>query len=440
MSVSGRAATDGPSLVVTGDVIHTRRLAPTVAGDPGFAAVVERLRAADATFGNLEVAIAERDDPDAWVWSVPEDWAIAAEPHTIEDLRALGFDLVGRANNHAMDRGPSGMRATGRLLDTAGIVHAGAGEDLARARAPRFLETPRARVGLVSATTSPIPADVAPALDPFAGLPGRPGVHAIGLRSTVTVPPEALGALRALHARMSDAASEWLLGQDGLQMFRSTFVEGAEVAVAYEPVAEHAEAAMRAVRQARQQSDVAIFAIHAHEGDRAPDRPMPHLRALAHDAIDAGADVVVVSGPHVLAPIEIYAGRPVFYGLGNFVWSDVGGPLSLDFWQRTREALGDDAPDPGVATEAELLALLNGDGFADPWVFRAVLAEVVVGPTLTVRLHPVDLGIERPVTSSGIPRVAEAAVGAEILDRIAAISAPYDTTIERVDGVGILRL
>ena len=369
-----------------------------------------------------------------------EDWTIAGEPHAIEDLRALGFSLVGRANNHAMDRGPAGMRTTGRLLDVAGVVHAGAGEDLARARAPRFLETSRGRVALVSATTSPSPADVAPALDAFAGLPPRPGVHAIRLRASVTVPPEAHAALRAVHDQMSDAAGEWMLGEEGLRLFRTRFTEGAEVAVAYEPVEEDVAAAMRAVRQGRQQADVAVFAVHAHEGDRDPARPMPHLRDLAHAAIDAGADVVVISGPHVVAPVEVYAGRPILYGLGNFVWSDVGGPLSLDFWERTRAAMGDRAPDPAHATEAELLALLNQDGFADPWVFRAVLAEVVFGDGLDVRLHPVDLGFGASVTVSGVPRAATPPVAEEIVARLGALSAPYGASIESIDGVGVLRL
>ena len=431
---------EGIRLALTGDVIHTRRLAPRAESDPGFAAVVALLRGADAAFGNLEIAIAERDDPDAWVWSTHEDWAIAGEPHAIEDLRALGFTFVGRANNHAMDRGPAGLRTTGRLLDAVGVVHAGAGEDLARARAPRFLETARGRVALVSATTSPTPADVAPALDAFAGLPARPGVHTIRLRATVTVPPEAHAALSALHARMSDAAGEWMLGEQDLRLFRTRFVEGAEVEVSYEPVPEDAEAAIRAVRQGRQQADVAVFAIHAHEGDRDPARPMPHLRELAHAAIEAGADVVVISGPHVVAPIEVHAGRPIIYGLGNFHWSDVGGPLSLDFWERTRAALGDGAPDPAQANEAELLALLNDDGFADPWVFRAVLAEVVFGDRPEVRLHPVDLGFGAPVTSSGVPQLADATIAAEVIQRIAELSTPLGARIETVDGVGVLRL
>jgi poly-gamma-glutamate synthesis protein (capsule biosynthesis protein) len=265
-------------------------------------------------------------------------------------------------------------------------------------------------------------------------------VHAIRLRPTVTVPPEAHAALRAVHDQMGDAAGEWMSGEEGLRLFRTRFTEGAEVTIAYEPVDADVAAALRAVRQGRQQADVAVFAVHAHEGDRDPARPMPHLRDLAHAAIDAGADVVAISGPHVVAPVEVYRGRPILYGLGNFVWSDVGGPLSLDFWERTRAAMGDRAPDPTHATESELLALLNTDGFADPWVFRAVLAEVVVGDGIDVRLHPVDLGFGASVTVSGVPRAADPPVAAEIVARLADLSAPYGSSIESIDGIGVLHL
>ena len=36
--------------------------------------------------------------------------------------------------------------------------------------------------------------------------------------------------------------------------------------------------------------------------------------------IDAGADVIFGSHPHVLQPIETYRGHPIFYSLGNLVW------------------------------------------------------------------------------------------------------------------------
>ena len=35
--------------------------------------------------------------------------------------------------------------------------------------------------------------------------------------------------------------------------------------------------------------------------------------------IDAGADIVVGHGPHLLRGMEIYKGKPIFYSLGNFI-------------------------------------------------------------------------------------------------------------------------
>ena len=41
---------------------------------------------------------------------------------------------------------------------------------------------------------------------------------------------------------------------------------------------------------------------------------------LAHIFIDAGADMVIGAHPHVIQPMEIYKGKPIFYSLGNFVF------------------------------------------------------------------------------------------------------------------------
>ncbi len=57
-----------------------------------------------------------------------------------------------------------------------------------------------------------------------------------------------------------------------------------------------------------------------------------NLRRFAHVAVDAGADLVVGHGPHVLRGMEWYKGRLIAYSLGNFggygVFS-LGGPLSV---------------------------------------------------------------------------------------------------------------
>jgi poly-gamma-glutamate synthesis protein (capsule biosynthesis protein) len=429
----------GFTLAVTGDLLHTRRLAPIADADDAFAAVISRLRAADATFGNLELAVAERDDREAWIWSVTEDWALGSEPHVIADLRDLGFDIVGRANNHAMDRGPSGLRTTSRLLDDVGIAHAGAGEDRSQASAPRFLETPRGRVGLVSVTTSPSPRDVAPAIDAFAGLAPRPGIHALGLQPVVTVPIETHETLKRLHDRMPDSIGEWM-STEPLNLFRTRFVAGDELAIEYVPDARDRDEIMRSLRQSSAQADVTIFAVHAHQGDDDPVHPLPYLRDLAHDAVAAGADVVAVSGPHVPAPIEIHDGGAILYGLSNFIWSDVGGPLPEYIWSLTRSAAGHHV-DPRTMSEADLIELLGDDAFADPWIYRAAFAEVVFsdGGIDEIRLCPVDLGSSLPVTRKGIPRAPDDDVAREICERFAEISSPFGTHLEVADGIATMK-
>ena len=42
------------------------------------------------------------------------------------------------------------------------------------------------------------------------------------------------------------------------------------------------------------------------------------MTEIAHAAIDAGADIVVGHGPHYSLPVEVYRGKPIFYGLGSF--------------------------------------------------------------------------------------------------------------------------
>jgi poly-gamma-glutamate synthesis protein (capsule biosynthesis protein) len=50
-----------------------------------------------------------------------------------------------------------------------------------------------------------------------------------------------------------------------------------------------------------------------------------HQVAMAHAAIDAGADFVVGAHPHVRQPSETYRGKPIVYSLGNFVFDEMPG-------------------------------------------------------------------------------------------------------------------
>ncbi len=102
-------------------------------------------------------------------------------------------------------------------------------------------------------------------------------------------------------------------------------------------------AARRLVKKAAANADVVIVTMHAGaEGtDHAHVRPgtetylgenRGNVVAFSHAVVDAGADVVIGHGPHVLRGMEWYKGRLIAYSLGNFAGYKVfalGGPLSL---------------------------------------------------------------------------------------------------------------
>jgi poly-gamma-glutamate synthesis protein (capsule biosynthesis protein) len=73
-----------------------------------------------------------------------------------------------------------------------------------------------------------------------------------------------------------------------------------------------------AVRAASRRADLVVVAIHwGIERSRTQNAAQV---ARARAMIDAGADAIFGSHPHVLQPLERYRGRPIFYSLGNFVW------------------------------------------------------------------------------------------------------------------------
>lgn len=85
----------------------------------------------------------------------------------------------------------------------------------------------------------------------------------------------------------------------------------------------------RVVKQMRDSADIVILSFHGgaegsghthvpgtleyYVGERRGD-----VKAVAHAAIDAGADVVFGHGPHVVRAAELYKGHVIFYSLGNF--------------------------------------------------------------------------------------------------------------------------
>lgn len=72
------------------------------------------------------------------------------------------------------------------------------------------------------------------------------------------------------------------------------------------------------IRARRQDHD--FVAVCIHWGIERDERPQEYQRTMARQMIDAGADLVVGSHPHVLQGMEYYEGKPIVYSLGNFVF------------------------------------------------------------------------------------------------------------------------
>ena len=79
---------------------------------------------------------------------------------------------------------------------------------------------------------------------------------------------------------------------------------------------------------AEQGCDLVIFA--PHWGSENSYVTTDEQVNLAHVAIDAGADIVFGTHPHVLQPMEDYNGGKIFYSLGNFCFGGNIYPKDFD--------------------------------------------------------------------------------------------------------------
>jgi poly-gamma-glutamate synthesis protein (capsule biosynthesis protein) len=77
---------------------------------------------------------------------------------------------------------------------------------------------------------------------------------------------------------------------------------------------------LEAIRQARGEADL-VF-VYLHWGVERAVMAHATQKQLARLCIDAGADVVVGTHPHVLQGFEYYRGKLIAYSLGNFVFTD----------------------------------------------------------------------------------------------------------------------
>lgn len=417
---------------LTGDTIINRRLSTFRA--PGVDDLFGLIRKADVAFTNLETLIHDFTFPGA---QEAGGTYMGSPRWIIDELDWAGFNLLGLANNHANDYGVEGMRSTVAALSrNTNLVYAGVGENLALARKPGYLDTPKGRVALISASSTFPPLSCAGAQRK--DMPGRPGLNPLRHTVTYTVPQSTYDTIATLRGHVNQNMSE--VESAPLVFHGAEYVVGNKIKISSKAKEHDIRELQASVRDARQQSDWVIVSLHAHEAadPRDPRMPAEFVIESARAMVDAGADVVVGHGPHFLKGIEVYKGKPIFYSLGNFIFENELVELQPADSYELLGLDGDSLPSDCYNKRSKNDTALFPTGRR---YWQSVVAQVVYDDNRTlqeVRLHPVSMGFGQPRLRRGRPYPSPANETEQIFHDLQVACAPFGTSISYENGVGKL--
>lgn len=123
-----------------------------------------------------------------------------------------------------------------------------------------------------------------------------------------------------------DAAYIPYIDADGCRIFD---VEGMQLGIYVAPYMPTVEDVTEGVA-ALQQDGADFIVVCAHWGNEGTYHPTDEQQEVGHAAIDAGADVVYGTHPHVLQPVEAYGDGYILYSLGNFSFGGNTAPRDRD--------------------------------------------------------------------------------------------------------------
>lgn len=284
-------------LLATGDLILDEP-------DPAFYFEPSRalLQAADVVVGHVEVPFTLRRS------GTPNIPLEARDPAKLKVLAEAGIDVASLSANHLYDEGDAGVQDTIDGLCAVGIVPFGAGPDLRQAREAAILERRGVRFGFLS-------------------------YNLVGPKDTWA------------GARKAGGAYVYILSSYELDHATPGGTPNVFTGAEAETLLQMADD----IRALRARCDV--LSVSMHKGTvHTPVLVNGYEKQVAHAAVDAGADVVIGHHAHVLRGIEMYKGKPIYHGLGNFVTvthalSPVG-VTDPSEWALRRQQMFGFVPDP----------------------------------------------------------------------------------------------
>ena len=423
-------------LLLTGDSILQRRLQSR--SDAALRPLFDKVRAADVAFTNLEVLANDyRGDP-----ALESGGShFGAPAWVLDELVEAGFSLFATATNHCLDYSISGLLHSIDAMEARGLSFAGVGRNLEDARRPVYHTHPHGTVAMVSCASSFAKGQEAGAQR--SDMPGRPGLNPLHFETVHEVTEAQLAAVREIAGGLgleaerqakiklgfAFASSDPSIFPLGEMKFRLAPPAANRPAVRTTASRKDIDAMVRWVQEARELSDLVVVSLHAHEQGESKEIPAEFIPAFAREMIDAGADLVAGHGPHLLRGMELYKGKPIFYSLGNFLGqNELVAKIPADGYERFRA-------DPELKPGQVYRQRTNNDlgGFpADRRYWESVV------PVLTwdrrelrsIELLPISLGWKEPRHRRGRPRLAEGEEARSILERFAALSKPFGTTVD----------
>ncbi|MDW7656651.1 MAG: CapA family protein [Bacillota bacterium] len=419
-----------------GDLLMMREL-PADSPYEGLASVQQFIAQGDFRFANLETTIHRYECAPAQ--ESGGSWT-CADPAVLDNIKAFGFNLLSLANNHSLDFSFDGLIKTREYVTQAGLKAAGTGRTLLEAAQPVYLECTSGRCALIAMTASFELYGLAG--EQSAHLPGRPGVNGLRVKTRYQVPAEQLRLLSQIASQTNMNAQSDISRREGYKPALAPgqmdfggliFEEGNECRRITEVDEQDLQRIEQMIFEATLQADAIIISLHAHQvGGTEKEIPDQFIETFSRRCIDVGAHAVIGHGPHLLRPLEIYKGRPIFYSLGDFVLQSENISRAPAQWFKTYKL----SPD---ATMHELFATRSSQFscglYCDHKMFESVIPywEMVDGQISKLKLMPVELGFGEPRSRAGWPRFTR---DESILERLAVMSKPYGTQISICDGVG----
>lgn len=259
------------TMILTGDVNLMHVADPLLP----FALVRDELRAADLVFSNLECCLA----PPPAAYS-PDNEGFYADPAVAgEALKSAGIAAVGVANN--VNYGAAAISQSLARLDEIGIPHTGAGANSGAARAPVIIERGGLRIGFLQRSSVYWPTN-------HEAGENSVGIAVIRGHTAYEIP---------MHGSRPPA------NRPGIPPKIVTWADK-----------QYLDWFAADVAALRAQADIVVASCHWGVGRDV----LGYMTEIGRCAIDFGADLVIGHGPHFSLPVEIYRGKPIFYGLGSY--------------------------------------------------------------------------------------------------------------------------